>query len=167
LLVTNGSKLYKDLANEAEHEQDLLYLTVDDKSPTLKELYAYNWLKKACPNVTYTFKTEDDLFVNIFLLHELIKELQTRPEEFQNRYLYNISLDSLFLAHLNPDAHTFLFGWAFQPGKPERSAAMGPYYVSYAEYPKDLYPRYCSGLSFKRFFSVNLFLFRFWVFNGF
>jgi hypothetical protein len=140
-----GSNLYKDLASEAQHEQDLLYLTVDDNSMTMKELHAYRWLEKYCPNVTFTFKTEDDLFVNTFLLHELVRELITNPDQFQNRYLYNISLDTLFLAHINPDAHTFLFGWAFQPGKPERNASMAPYHVSYKEYPKELYPRYCSG----------------------
>jgi len=140
-----GSNLYKDLSNEARHEQDLLYLTVDDNSMTLKELYAYRWLEKYCPNVTYTFKTEDDLFINSFLLHEIVRELETKPDQFQNRYLYGSSLDSLFLAHMNPDAHTFLFGWAFQPGKPERNASVAPYYVSYNEYPNETYPRYCSG----------------------
>jgi Galactosyltransferase len=140
-----GANLYKDLANEAQHEQDLLYLPVEDDSMTLKELQAYRWLEKVCSNVTFTFKTEDDLFVNTYLLHEIIRELKTNSDQFQGRYLYNSSLDSLFLAHINPDAQTFLFGWAFQPGKPERNTSMTPYYVSYQEYDKEFYPRYCSG----------------------
>jgi hypothetical protein len=140
-----GGNLYNDISNEAQHEPDLLFLTVDDNSMTLKELYAYRWLEKYCPNVTFTFKTEDDLFLNPFLLHEVIRELKTKPDQFQSRYLYNKSLDSLFLAHLNPDAHTFLFGWAFQPSKPERNSSVMPFYVSYNEYSKELYPRYCSG----------------------
>jgi hypothetical protein len=141
----DGSNLYKDLVSEAQHQHDLLYLTVDDNSMTMKELYAYRWLEKYCPNVTFTFKTEDDLFLNTFILHELIRELKTNSNQYQNRYLYNRTLDSLFLAHMNPDIHTFLFGWAFQPGKPERNASMAPYYVSHEEYAKELYPRYCSG----------------------
>ncbi|CAF1184229.1 unnamed protein product [Rotaria sp. Silwood1] len=144
----SSNNLYKDLSNEAHNEQDLLYLTIDDDLMTLKELHAYRWLDKYCPNVTFTFKTDDDLFVNSFLLHELIQELKTNPDKFQNRYLYNHSLDSLFLAHLNPDAHTFLFGWAFEPGKPERNASVNPYYVSYKEYPKELYPHYCSSFGY-------------------
>lgn len=140
-----GSNLYRDLSNEAQHEQDILYLTVDDNSITMKELYAYRWLEKYCPNVTYTFKTEDDLFVNSILLHEIIRELKTNPHKHKDRYLYNSSLSSLFLARNNSVAHTFLFGWAFAPGKPERDAENRQYYVSYTDYSKALYPRYCSG----------------------
>jgi beta-1,3-galactosyltransferase 1 len=143
-----GANLYRDLVSEAQHQQDLLYLTVDDNSMTMKELHAYRWLEKYCPNVTYTFKTEDDLFLNTFLLHEIVRELKTNSEQYQNRYLHNISLDSLFLARINSAAHAFLFGWAFQPGKPERNQSMAPYYVSYQEYPKELYPRYCSGFGY-------------------
>ena len=139
---------HQDVSKEAEHEQDLLYLAVDEDSSTLKELHAYRWLEKFCPNVTYTFKTEDDLFVNTYVLHELVNELQTRSEQYQFRSLYNQSLDKLFLAHLNPDANTFLFGWAFEAGKPERNARMKPFFVSYEEYPRDLYPRYCSGFGY-------------------
>ena len=141
-------EFYRDLVHEGQHEQDVLYLTTDDESLTLKELHAYEWVERYCGNVTYIFKTEDDLFVNIFLLHELIHELQTNSEQFQSRFLYNSSLDAMFLAHLNPDAHTFLFGWAFAPGKPERNESMGFYYVSEREYAKELYPRYCSGFGY-------------------
>lgn len=140
-----GSNIYNDLLNEAEHERDILYLTEEDDSMTLKELHAYRWLDRHCPNATFTFKTEDDLFVNTILLHELVHELNREPDVFQNRSLYNISIESLILARLNPDAHTFLFGWAFEPGSPQRNKSMGQYYVSYKEYPQDLYPRYCSG----------------------
>ena len=142
------SGFFREVSNEAQHEQDLLFLTVDESSMTLKELRAYEWLDQYCPNITFTFKTEDDLFLNTYLLHALVGELNTEPDRFQNRFLYNSSLDNLFLAHINPDAHTFMFGWAFQPGKPERNATMGPYYVSYKEYSKDLYPRYCSGFGY-------------------
>ena len=148
-----GANLYQNLLNEAKNELDLLYLTIDDNSITLKELHSYRWLEINCPNVTFTFKTEDDLFVNPFLLHELVRELKTNSEQFRNRHLYNSSLESLFLAHANQDVHTFLFGWAFLPGKPERNAKMAPYYISYKEYSKESYPRYCSSL----YFNIKLF----------
>ena len=124
------SGLFTEISNEAQHEQDLLYLTAAESSMTLKEIYAYRWIDQYCPNATFTFKTEDDLFLNTFLLHELVAELKDQPDRFQNRFLYNSSLDNLFLAHINPDAHTFLFGWAFQPGKPERNASWWTYYGS-------------------------------------
>ncbi|UJR08116.1 hypothetical protein I4U23_012393 [Adineta vaga] len=143
-----GSNLYNDLLNEAEHEKDILYLTEEDTLMTQKELHAYRWLDKYCPNATFTFKTEDDLLVNTILLHELVAELKHKPEIVQNRSLYNISLNPLFLARNNPDVHTFLFGWAFEPGKPQRNTTMGQYYVSFKEYSKELYPRYCSGFGY-------------------
>ncbi|CAF0988606.1 unnamed protein product [Adineta ricciae] len=143
-----GSNLYSDLLNEAEHEKDILYLTQNDNSMTMKELHAYRWLDKYCPNATFTFKTEDDLFVNSILLHELVSELNRQPEVSQNRSLYNISLGPLFQARSNSDVHTFLFGWAFESGKPQRNHSMGQYYVSYKEYSKELYPRYCSGFGY-------------------
>ncbi len=142
-----GNSMFQELSNEAQYEHDLLYLTVNDDSMTLKELYAYKWLEKYCPNVTYTFKTNDDLFVNSFLLHDLIRELKTNPDQLQNRYLYNNSLESLFIAHNDPAANKFLFGSPLYPAKPIRNKA-SVHYVSYEEYPEDSYPRFCSSLCF-------------------
>jgi len=141
-----GGNFYKDLSNEAAHEQDLLYLTTDDNLNTLKELHAYRWLEQHCSNVKYTFKTEDDLFVNSLLLHEIVRELKTKPNNVENRKLYNVQLDSLFLAQKGPNSNKFLFGWAYQPGLPERNITYSPYYVTFEEYPNEMYPRYCSGL---------------------
>ncbi|CAM4911977.1 unnamed protein product [Rotaria socialis] len=139
----DGNSIFEELLNEAKSKHDLLYLTVDDDSMVGKELHAYKWLEKYCSNVTFTFKTNDYFFVNTFLLHELIQELTTNPQQYQNRYLYNNSLESLFTAHINPGANKFLFGRMFQASRPHRDK-LSPFYVSYKEYPKDLYPPYCS-----------------------
>jgi hypothetical protein len=149
-----GNSMFQELSNEAQYEHDLLYLSVNDDSVTLKELHAYKWLEKYCPNVAFTFKTNDNLFVNSFLLHDLIRELKTNPDQFQNRYLYNNSLESLFIAHNDPGASKFLFGWPQYPVKPERNKARA-YYVSYEEYPEDSYPLFCSSLCF--FFFTDKF----------
>jgi hypothetical protein len=138
---------YREIANEATHEKDILYLTVKDSSITLKEIEAYRWSEQHCSTVVYLFKTEDDLFVNSFLLHELVRELKTNPEDIQNRQLYKTSLTPLFQAQTIPYRHKFLFGWSYQPGHPERNITYSPYYVTYKEYPKELYPRYCSGMN--------------------
>ncbi|CAF0754719.1 unnamed protein product [Didymodactylos carnosus] len=136
----------EEISNEAASEEDLLYLSIDDKSATLKELYAYQWLSKHCPNVTYTFKTEDDLFINTLLLQELIRELKTEPQNFQGRFLHNVSIDNMLLTRLG--SQTFLYGWAFQPGKPVRNETVKLFYVDWKEYPFELYPRYCSGFGY-------------------
>ena len=162
----DDNPFYKDLVNEAKHERDILYLTVDDHSTTLKEFHAYRWLERHCGYVQFTFKTEDDLFVNSVLLHEIIRELKTNPRNSQHRYLYNIPLDALFDARMNPDTRNFLFGWAFQPGQPERNLTISPYYVTYQEYPKALYPRYCSGssrFSLSPLEDLTSIEFRFWL----
>ena len=143
-----GGNFYRDILNEATHEQDILYLPVSDYSTTLKEIHGYRWLEQHCSRVVYLFKTEDDLFVNSFLLHELVRELKTNPNEFQNRHLYKISISPLLLGQTSPYINKFLFGWSYQPGRPERNITVSPYYVTYAEYPNELYPRYCSGLNF-------------------
>ena len=43
-----------------------LYLTADDDRQTTKELHTYRWLEEYCPNVTYTFKTEDSFMVGMY-----------------------------------------------------------------------------------------------------
>ena len=136
---------YKELVNEAKHEQDILYLTVNDSSMTLKELYAYRWLEKYCSDAKYVFKTEDDLFVNSLLIHEVVRELNTGSSYQVDRYLYNISLNSLLHAQKPANANKFLFGWAYQPGRPERNST-SPFYVSYETYSNEFYPHYCSGV---------------------
>jgi hypothetical protein len=140
----HGSNLYEYVSNEAQREQDILYLTADDYGMTTQELHAYRWLEEYCPNVTYTFKTVDDFVVNSILLHEIIGELKTNTNQSENRYLYRSSMRSLLLAHLNPNTHTFLFGWPVE-NRPERNSKNVLYYVTYKEYPKEVYPRYCSG----------------------
>jgi hypothetical protein len=150
----SGGNFYTDLSNEAAHEQDLLYLPVGDHLNSLKEIHSYRWLEQHCSNVKYIFKTEDDLFVNSLLLHELIRELKSKPNNLQNRNLYNTPLDTLFLAQAAPSADKFLFGWAYQPGRPERNMTGSPHYVTYEEYPKELYPRYCSGMCVCVFYSL-------------
>ena len=160
-----GDHFYKDISSEATHERDLLYLTVNDYLTTLKEIHAYRWLDQHCSNVTYMFKTEDDLFVNSLLLHELVRELKTKPNDVKNRVLYNMQLDSMFACQKDQ----FLFGWAFQPSEPERIITNSAYYVSKEEYSKDMYPQYCSGLC--SFFYLYIFIIyllqRFWVFHDF
>ncbi|CAF1049334.1 unnamed protein product [Adineta steineri] len=143
----HGSNLYEYISNEAKREQDILYLTVDDYGQTTKELHAYRWLEKFCPNVTFTFKTEDNNVVNSILLHKIIGELKTNTSQSENRYLYRSSLSSLFLAQLNSDSHKFLFGWPVV-NKPERDSRNILYYVSYDEYPREFYPRYCSSVGY-------------------
>ncbi|CAF5099363.1 unnamed protein product, partial [Rotaria magnacalcarata] len=51
-------------------------------------------------------------------------------------------------AQINSDASRFLFGWSFLPGRPERTLTNSQYYVTYQEYPNELYPRYCSGFGY-------------------
>lgn len=140
--------VYQELVKEAKHESDILHLTVDDHSSTLKELGAYQWLEKYCTNVKYIFKTEDDLFVNSFLLHELVRELKKPPKNNQTRLLYNVPLDSLFRTEKPPNLDKFLFGWAYASAPPERNNSASPYYVSYSEYSQLMYPRYCSGFGY-------------------
>ncbi|CAF1675547.1 unnamed protein product, partial [Adineta ricciae] len=91
---------------------------------------------------------EDDLFVNVLLLHEIIRELKTDPDDVYNRYLYNSQIDSLFLARSANNGKQFLFGLAYQAGKPERNLTHSPYFVSREEYAPDLYPGYCSGFGY-------------------
>lgn len=151
------SHVYQELVKEVKHELDLLYLTVDDHSNTLKELHAYQWLEKYCTNTRYIFKTEDDLFVNSILLHELVRELKKPPKNNRSRSLYNVPLDSLFQMEQPPNLDKFLFGWAYAPAQPERNNSASPYYVSFSEYSPPMYPRYCSGRfssSFSRYPSI-------------
>ena len=150
-----GHNFEHELMQEAIQERDLLYLTIDDRLATLKEIYAYLWLKNHCGYVIYTFKTNDELFVNTFLLHEIVGELKKNNRENSNRNLYGAQLDSMFQAKDGRSLKRFLFGRIVEAEEPERNDLNSQFYLSRDEYSKDLYPSYCSGTSSLRIFIID------------
>ncbi|XP_015262722.1 PREDICTED: UDP-GalNAc:beta-1,3-N-acetylgalactosaminyltransferase 1 [Gekko japonicus] len=88
---------------------------------TLKTIMAFRWVAEFCPNTKYIMKTDSDVFINT---GNLVKFL-LKPNISEN----------------------FITGYPFI----HSSSYRGLYkkiYISYNDYPFNVYPPYCSGLGY-------------------
>ncbi|NXF02852.1 B3GL1 acetylgalactosaminyltransferase, partial [Smithornis capensis] len=88
---------------------------------TLKTIMAFQWVTEFCPNVRFLMKTDVDVFINT---PNLVKFL-----------LRQNSSGNLFTGY--PLIHNY----AYRGFNRKR-------YISYEEYPFQLYPPYCSGMGY-------------------
>lgn len=91
-------------------------------SLTLKTLMGYHWAAKHCPNDTFVIKTDDDVFINVPSISDIIYEHKTVLQHAVGGFCrYNI--------------------------EPVRDIE-SKYYVSYAEFPEEKFKGYCSGTGY-------------------
>jgi len=124
--LSDNSTVDKAVANESIKNGDVIVNNIDDlyQNLSLKTISAFNWLKQFCPKSKFLLKVDDDMFVQINRLLELIGELLLKNER-PRLILGNISR-----------------GW-----KPVRNP-QSKYLITEAQYPGDNYPDFATGPSY-------------------
>ncbi|XP_054168232.1 beta-1,3-galactosyltransferase 1-like [Oppia nitens] len=147
-MVTDNS-VQKNLIKEYEQYSDIVQGNFIDsyRNLTYKHVMGLKWVVYLCRNAKYVFKTDDDIFVDIFQLIYYLKGTfgnSYPPKNLINCYVIN-----------NP-----------YPKRSQRSK----WRVTFKEYPEKYYPPYCSGwgilmspdVVFKLYISSRQFSY-FWV----
>ncbi|KAK3108429.1 hypothetical protein FSP39_007820 [Pinctada imbricata] len=89
---------------------------------TTKTMLGLKWFRTRCPNAKYILKTDDDVYVNIPGLKDLISTYS---------HLLETSVAGTCFLNITPDRNV-----------------NSKWYVSEEEYPKKTYPGYCSGTGY-------------------
>ncbi|XP_063425998.1 beta-1,3-galactosyltransferase 5-like [Mytilus trossulus] len=89
---------------------------------TLKTIMGYQWTVKHCNNAKFVMKTDDDMYVNIPGLIQVIKK---------NDHVLQ----------------TAVGGYCFKIGQPHRDRK-SKWYASLRSYPQETYPGFCSGTGY-------------------
>lgn len=90
---------------------------------TLKTLMGIEWVSRLCPNVSYVMKIDSDMFLNPWFLMD--KVLQPSFPAKVNFYTGLVVVDAL----------------------PQRDKS-SKWYMPFSQYPKNVYPPYCSGTGY-------------------
>lgn len=119
-MINTEDKFYRDILQGDFPEN---YYTL-----TIKTLMGYHWAAKHCPNNTFIIKTDDDVFINIPAVLDMIKKHE------------NVLQSSIG-------------GFCKKDIEPVRDIK-SKYYVSHVEYPRKRFPGYCSGTGYVT--SINV-----------
>ena len=122
LLGYEGSHADKNIDQEAKKYDDIVVIDIADYycHLTLKGVAGLYTANSLCPQAQFVMKTDDDIFVNMFLLQKML------------RNMVNSGQTTKVLMGLNHWLHP----WTLRKGK---------YAVSKLQYPYVFYPPYCSG----------------------
>ena len=115
---TSDIALFQNLIKEAEEYNDIVIANFQDtnRNLTLKTIAGFHWANKHCAHVQFVMKTDDDVYVNI---PGLLDVLMAEKKDFS-------------LGKLKKDAPPFR-------NKDNK------WYISYEDYPNTTYPDYYNG----------------------
>ena len=115
---TSDIALFQKLIKEAEEYKDIVIANFQDtyRNLTLKTIAGFHWANNHCPHAQFVMKTDDDIYVNIL---GLLDVLMHKEKDFS-------------LGKLRKDA-------------PPLRIKHSKWYISYKDYPKTTYPDYYSG----------------------
>ena len=100
---------------------------------TYKAIGALKWVSKYCSNAKYVFKTDDDTFVNTFMLRDILATTHAD----MNRFIMCLVFDNM--AILRPKKKDSCLKWCID---------------DHMFHGSTYYPRYCSGAAY--FFSGDV-----------
>lgn len=123
-LVGNSSE-DRLVEQESEEHRDVVISKVPDlyENLSLKTLSAFSWLLSLCPRSEFMLKVDDDMFVQVERLLDLVESLEAGPET------------KLILGNISR-------GW-----KPVRNPE-SKYFISEAQYSGVQYPDFATGPSY-------------------
>ncbi|KAL3178862.1 hypothetical protein MRX96_009530 [Rhipicephalus microplus] len=127
--MSSVEKVTHSVAYEAEAYGDVVVLPYMDtyRNLTYKYVYGIKWTLENCPRVRYVLKIDDDIVVH---LPSLMTRLAGGDRPPQTR-LALVTRPKLYCCV-----------WDYMPVI--RQTAL-PWYISEKAYPKNVFPRYCSG----------------------
>ena len=112
---------------------------------TYRDMAILHWTETYCSNVSFTIKTDDDIFLNTFLLANALNCLT------ENVTLDQPSSDCRSASHSNPSA--VIYGAHIRHARVLRSSTNPKseetrYIITDDEYPCQFYPNYMSGFGY-------------------
>jgi len=124
--LSDNTSVAEAVTEESDKNNDVIVNNIDDlyQNLSLKTISAFAWLKQFCPKSEFLLKVDDDMFVQIERLLELIREL-----------LHKNSEPRLILGNISR-------GW-----KPVRNPE-SKYLITEAQYPGENYPDFATGPSY-------------------
>ncbi|XP_067671727.1 beta-1,3-galactosyltransferase 5-like [Haliotis asinina] len=121
--VSNNETLQNSVVREANEFKDIIQGNFIDvyRNLSIKHIMGYHWMLNHCPEAAFVLKTDDDMFVNPYVIVKYLTQLK----ESTNQLLGAI-------------AHRFA---------PWRDPTV-KWFVSAAQYPFKTWPDFCQGLGF-------------------
>jgi hypothetical protein len=109
---------------------------------TYRDMSILHWTDTYCPKAMMTIKTDDDIFLNAYLLANII-----------NSILLNTTTDQSKLQCNYSDSSAIIYGVLLENSKVVRHSSdpileAGRYIVTKIEYPCTYYPNYMSGFGY-------------------
>ena len=122
MVAVRDTEIQKKLETESERYHDILQPNFLDSYDTLplKSISILKWIMQYCKSSRFVLKTDDDVYVNIPILLQLL-QMQPNAEFILGKENYNISVRRV-------------------PGD--------RYYVSAADYPYKAFPPYLQGVGY-------------------
>ncbi|UJR35790.1 hypothetical protein I4U23_028538 [Adineta vaga] len=132
--VNNERRQYRDIIeiNHIETYANVVY----------KEVAALQWSHRFYPNISYLFKTDDDLIVDTMLISFMARLLVSNTTKTES---YILKYDPLLMSSLLSSDRTTFFrgGWAIEYQITGRGN--GKFGVNETIWPHTFLPPYCSG----------------------
>ena len=124
--LSDNTSVAEAVAEESDKNNDVIVNNIDDlyQNLSLKTISAFAWLKQYCPKSEFLLKVDDDMFVKVDKLLEVI------------RVLLN--------TNIGPRS---ILGKVVKNWRPVRNPE-SKYLLTTAEYPGDIFPDFATGPSY-------------------
>ncbi|GAB1598033.1 beta-1,3-galactosyltransferase 5 [Argonauta hians] len=125
--VVDSSRVMDMVKLESDRYNDIMQSVFRDsyRNLSFKAMAALRWIATYCHNTTYILKTDDDILVNIFLLTKQLTDL----------HQHNFGQEDFIMCNV----------WTGMRAIRDRRSK---WFVPRKEFPKDTYPKYCSGSAY-------------------